>query len=167
MNLNARKTSFDAVTDDRTTIVILGSLPGERSLAMRQYYAQPTNQFWRLMGEVTGAPLPSLAYEQRLATLLGAHVGLWDVVQSATRQGSADGSIRDHRANDLHDLIAAAPHIRALAFNGQAAAKIGRKQLAGQGHIALIDLPSSSAAYCTLSFDQKLAQWRIIADHLG
>lgn len=37
-----------------TRLLILGSLPGARSLAERQYHAHPTNQFWRLVGAVIG-----------------------------------------------------------------------------------------------------------------
>jgi hypoxanthine-DNA glycosylase len=52
-----RKRSFAAVADERTRVVIFGSLPGDVSLARREYYAQPTNQFWKLLQAVIGADL--------------------------------------------------------------------------------------------------------------
>jgi len=159
--------AFDAIVDQRTRIVILGSLPGEVSLAQRQYYANPTNQFWRLMGEVLHRELVSLSYEARLAALLAAGIGLWDVIETARRRGSGDSAIRDHQARSLGEFAAALPALRALAFNGQKAAKIGRKQLAADPRWQLVDLPSSSAAHCSISFAQKVVVWRDLRRFLG
>jgi hypoxanthine-DNA glycosylase len=75
-------------------LLVLGSLPGEESLAQGRYYAHPRNHFWTLIGAVIGRDLVALGYEARLAALLEAGVGLWDVVASATRRGSLDGAIR-------------------------------------------------------------------------
>jgi len=152
------KQSFPPVVDPRVRVLVLGSLPGEVSLKHQQYYAHPTNQFWRLTGAVTGADLVHLPYEARLETLLRHHVGLWDVIRQARRTGSLDGNIRDHAPNALRDLVATLPELKAIAFNGATSATIGRKQLgADTGHV-LIPLPSSSAAL-TRPFDGKLAEW--------
>ena len=80
---------------------ILGSLPGDASLAARRYYAHPTNQFWRLLGGAIGEELQSLAYEARLERLAERRIGLWDVVASATRRGSLDQAIRCAGHNPL------------------------------------------------------------------
>lgn len=152
-----RKSSFPPVANASARILILGSLPGEQSLAKAQYYGHPQNQFWRLMGAVTGVDLHALDYEARIQALITARVGLWDVVASALRPGSLDGAIRDHEANDLRGLAASLPDLRAVGFNGGTAARIGRKALAGLD-VALVDLPSSSPAY-TLSFERKRDAW--------
>jgi len=83
-----RKRSFAPVVDEHTRVLLLGSLPGERSLAAGQYYANPQNQFWRLLATVLDLPLLSLGYEDRLTCLLAHGVGLWDVVAEARRPGS-------------------------------------------------------------------------------
>ena len=153
------KASFSAVTDVRTRVVILGSLPGEISLQRRQYNANPTNQFWRLIGVVIEQDLVALDYPQRLEALLQAGVGLWDVIKSAQRQGSGDGAIRRHQAHTLQEFADSLPQLNALAFNGQKSASIGRRQLAPARRHALLELPSSSAAYCSIGFDQKKAAW--------
>lgn len=160
------KTSFAAVTDANTRLLILGSLPGEMSLTKRQYYAQPSNQFWRLVGAVIGRDLVAMSYEQRLAALLVAGIGLWDVVRTATRKGSADTAIRDVQPNALAELIQTLPKLRAIAFNGSKSAAIGRKQIARDCSYALITLPSSSAAHCTISFEHKAAAWIPLRDAL-
>jgi hypoxanthine-DNA glycosylase len=143
--------------DDRTQVLVLGSLPGEASLARVQYYGHPRNQFWPLMEAVTGVAMPT-GYEERLRRLLGAGVGLWDVVKSASRVGSLDTAIRRHEPNALGELVARLPALKAVGFNGARASLIGRKALGPRERLALIDLPSSSPAY-TLPFDEKAAAW--------
>ena len=81
----ARKSSFSPVVAPDTRVLVLGSLPGERSLAAGRYYAHPQNRFWHLIGGAIGLELGPLDYEQRLAALLAAKVGLWDTVASARR----------------------------------------------------------------------------------
>lgn len=157
--LNARKASFAPVADGNTRILILGSLPGEASLAAGQYYANPRNQFWRLVGGVIGRDLASLDYDARLAMLLDHGIGLWDAIGSATRAGSLDTAIRDAEANALADFAVTLPQLRAVAFNGAKAAAIGAPQLAGIERVELVRLPSSSPAHAALSFDEKLAHW--------
>ena len=148
-----------------TRVLILGSLPGERSLAERRYYAHPQNRFWHLVGPVIGVDLVSLRYEERLAALLQAQVGLWDTVQSALRQGSLDAAIRDERHNELVKLVASLPELRAVAFNGAKSAAIGTKLLGGTGP-ALVSLPSSSPANASIRLADKEKLWGALRDFL-
>lgn len=162
----ARKRSFEAVVDERTRVLILGSLPGEQSLAQARYYAHPRNQFWRLIGEVIGVDLVTLAYPERLQALLDAHIGLWDVIASAERLGSLDGNIRSAAANDLAELATRLPALAAIGFNGAKAAALGTKQVVSKhAAIQMLALPSSSPAY-TAPFGQKLEQWRKLRSFL-
>lgn len=160
-----RHISFAPHVAPDTQLLILGSLPGARSLAERQYYAHPTNQFWRLLGEVLGQPLANMPYDDRLAALRGAKVGLWDVIRSAERHTSSDSLIREAEAHDLAALIADLPDLRMIAFNGGKAATIGRKQLPVLEGIAVVDLPSSSAAH-TIDFAVKRDRWLTLRDGL-
>lgn len=146
---------------------MLGSLPGEASLAAGRYYAHPQNAFWRLMGTVIGEDLAALDYNARLATLLGHHVGLWDVVGEAVRPGSLDTAIRDAVHNDLAALVETLPNLRAVAFNGGKAAKAGVKLLAAHAdRLALVPLPSSSPALTT-PFAVKAQAWSVLGQHLS
>lgn len=153
-----RHASFAPHVAPDTRLLILGSLPGVRSLAEQQYYAHPTNQFWRLLGEVVDRPLANLPYNDRLATLREAKVGLWDVIRSAERHTSSDSLIREAEAHDLAALIADLPDLRMIAFNGGKAAAIGRKLLPRLDGVAIVDLPSSSAAH-TIGFAAKRDRW--------
>lgn len=154
-----RKASFAPVVDADTRILILGSLPGDASLAAAQYYAHPRNQFWRLLGAVLAVPLADMPYPQRLAAMQQHGVGLWDVVAEASRRGSLDSAIRDARANPLAELVAGLPALRVVAFNGQTAGKAA-PQLAASG-VPVLVLPSSSPAH-TLAFDKKLQEWQAL-----
>lgn len=152
------KRSFPPVADARARVLVLGSLPGEVSLAEARYYAHPRNHFWRLIGAVIGRELEPLPYEARLAALRNAGVALWDTVGAARRRGSLDGAIRNVEANSLARLVETLPELRAVGFNGGKSAAIGTPQLAGRGELTLLALPSSSPAF-TLPFAAKLEQW--------
>jgi hypoxanthine-DNA glycosylase len=160
-----RKASFSPVIDERTRLLLLGSLPGEASLRAARYYAHPQNQFWQLVSALTERDLVALQYEDQLQALLGAGIGLWDVVADAARSGSLDGAIRDHRPNDLAALIADLPGLRAIGFNGATAARIGRRLIPAATRLALIDLPSSSPAF-TIGLAAKRVRWLPLKDFL-
>lgn len=161
-----RKSAFPPVVSPQTRVLVLGSLPGEASLAARRYYAHPQNQFWRLAGAVAGREdLPSLDYEVRLSALLAAGIGLWDTIASAMREGSLDTAIREAQHAALADLVATLPHLRAVGFNGATSARIGRQLLAGIP-LALVDLPSSSPAYAAMRFNEKRRRWLALQQFL-
>jgi hypoxanthine-DNA glycosylase len=158
----ARKRCFDPIVDAQTRLLVLGSLPGEKSLALQEYYGNRQNLFWSLMSEVTGVDLVRLDYTSRLEALLEERVGLWDVVAEAHRAGSLDSRIRDRNDNDLLALLADLPNLTTIAFNGGTAARLGLKVL-GQ-HAAryrIVQLPSSSPAY-TLPYAEKSRLWQVL-----
>lgn len=148
---------FPPAVGPDTRLLVLGSLPGAVSLAKQRYYAHPQNQFWRLIGAVIERDLVELPYDDRLAALRESRVGLWDTVAAATRRGSLDSDIRLHVASDVGRLAESLPELRAIAFNGGTAARIGRRQI-GETGLELIDLPSSSPAF-TRAFEAKLEAW--------
>ena len=147
-------------------LFLLGSLPGDASLAAQRYYAHPTNQFWLLLGAAIGEEIAGLDYEQRLTRLAERRIGLWDVIATATRRGSLDQAIREAQHNRIEHLLHDFPQLRAIAFNGSTAASSGRK-LIGEppAGLSLIDLPSSSAAN-TRPFAEKAAAWARLAQFL-
>ena len=157
------KVGLPPVARKDARLFVLGSFPGDASLAARRYYAHPTNQFWRLLGLAIGEELQPLDYDSRLVRLAERRVGLWDVIASASRPGSLDQAIRQADHNRIEHLLHDFLHLRAIAFNGSAAATAGRK-LIGQAPpgIELIDLPSSSAAN-TRPFQEKARAWSALS----
>ncbi|SMF99710.1 DNA-deoxyinosine glycosylase [Burkholderia singularis] len=153
---------FPPVVSADTHTLILGSFPGEASLAATQYYAHPRNQFWRLLGAVLGEPgLHDLPYEARLARVLAHGFGIWDVLAACHREGSLDAAIRNAQPNDFDALHEVAPKLAKVCFNGKTAGRF-EPVIAAAGYDTLV-LPSSSPANAMLSFEQKLAVWRGIA----
>ncbi|MCL6741012.1 DNA-deoxyinosine glycosylase [Sphingomonas sp. RB56-2] len=142
-------------------LLILGSLPGDASLRAQRYYAHPQNQFWRLLGSAIEEELAFAPYEDRLSRLSARGIALWDVVGEARRHGSLDGAIRGATPNRLAEYVATHPRLRAVAFNGKTAARLGRVALAGLSGLETVELPSSSPAY-TIAFADKLAKWSVL-----
>ncbi|MGB3795269.1 MAG: DNA-deoxyinosine glycosylase [Alteraurantiacibacter sp.] len=156
--MSLRKTSFEPIVQDDTRLLILGSLPGDKSLSAGQYYAHPQNRFWHLLERVIDAQLVSLSYDNRIATLLDRKIGLWDAVKSAQRKGSLDAAIREIEATDLPLLVSRLPMLRAIAFNGKKSEAIGKAQLADKP-VETVTLPSSSPAHARMTFTEKAVEW--------
>jgi hypoxanthine-DNA glycosylase len=165
--LPARKRCFAPVVDACTRLLILGSLPGEQSLAKEEYYANRQNRFWMLISEVIDVDLVPMAYPARLESLRAHGVGLWDVVAEAHRHGSLDSKIRNRDDNDLPGLLARLPKLTTIAFNGGTAGKLGLKVLGEQASdYRIVQLPSSSPAF-TLAYAEKSLKWRVLREALG
>lgn len=162
MTAATRKRSFDPIIDADTRLLILGTLPGEKSLAVQQYYGNPQNSFWRLLSAVLQVDLVPLDYATRCRTLLRHGVGLWDVVAEAQRPGSLDSALREVTRNDLTSLLARHPVVHTLAFNGATARRLGVRVLAGADSTwTVLDLPSSSPAY-TMPLADKLERRKVL-----
>ena len=131
--------------DENTEILILGSLPSDMSLAAGQYYANPSNDFWKLVAAALGESLDGLSYEDKLGLLKGSGVGLWDAYHSAFRPGSIDTDITEAELNDFTCLKGLAPNLGLVCFNGQAAAG-AKDSLVHLGYETCL-LPSSSGGY--------------------
>jgi TDG/mug DNA glycosylase family protein len=157
---------FPAAASPDAKLLILGSLPGRRSLEVQQYYAQPRNAFWPLMGNLLGVD-PSACYADRLRGLTTRGVALWDVCASAHRVGSLDQRIElsSVRVNDFELFFETHPKIALICFNGATAASLYQRLVLPTlsiraAAIASQRLPSTSPAHASLTFAQKQEKWR-------
>ena len=164
-----RSQGFPPVADASARVVVLGSLPGPVSLRERQYYAQPRNAFWPIMGALFGASV-ARSYDERLRILIKHGIALWDVCASARRVGALDADIRRTSVvpNDLAGFLESHPQVRLICFNGQTAAQLYRRhvlptlQESLQG-IRCETLPSTSPAHAAMRFEEKLERWSIVS----
>jgi hypoxanthine-DNA glycosylase len=161
----ALSAGFPPLADATARVLVLGSLPGVKSLEMQQYYAQPYNAFWRIMGELFGAGR-ELDYAARVERLRAHGLAVWDVLAAGERKGSLDSAIVSESivVNDFNAFFERHRHVRSICFNGNTAADLfRRKVLPGLApEWAAIErcvLPSTSPAYASLPFEQKLARW--------
>lgn len=162
--------SFTPIAGPDATRLILGSMPGKRSLAARQYYAHPQNSFWKILGHLLDFD-PALPYAERCAALTKGGVALWDVLAACTRTSSLDSDIVESSivANDFASFLAAHPHIRAIYFNGAKAETSFTRHVVPTLSAALKTLPrrrlpSTSPAYAAMRFETKLVAWRGVID---
>lgn len=159
---------FPPVATPRATVLILGSLPGRLSLQMQQYYAQPRNAFWKIMGRLCAFE-PEQPYADRLTALKKHHIALWDVCASAHRPGSLDADINERSvvANDFSEFLLGHRRIHTVFFNGQKAAALYRRLvMAGLPlkfqSLDYVTLPSTSPAHAAVPFSVKLQRWSTV-----
>jgi hypoxanthine-DNA glycosylase len=157
------KYSFPPIVTPDARLLILGTLPGEESLRLQQYYGHPRNHFWPLIAAIFGEAVPA-DYAERVDLLKRNRCALWDVLESAERIGSSDAAIRNATVNPFAAFFTDYPTIKTIAFNGQKARDLFRRYVVRPGHVSeqgftTIDLPSSSPLY-TKSLDEKLSVWR-------
>ena len=155
---------FAPVSRADARVLILGSLPGQASLARVQYYAQPRNAFWPIMGRLFGAA-PELPYEERLARLVESGVALWDVCAEGRRPGSLDQKIdvASVMPNDFSGFLATHRGVALICLNGAKAGDLFRRKVAptlASPAPRSIVLPSSSPAHAAMTLERKLEHWR-------
>jgi len=137
---------------------VLGTLPGEESLRRVEYYAHPRNLFWPIVCGLFGAAVPA-PYADKLRFVTRQRIALWDVCESGERRASADATIRGEVPNAIEGLLRAHPGIRAIAFNGSGARRLYDRHFARLPGLVYLALPSTSPAYASLGFVDKLARW--------
>ncbi len=139
-----RKLGLDPVADGGTEILILGTFPSEEPLSKAQYYANPDNDSWRLMGGVLDKPPATTPYDAGVQALQVHRVGLWDLYRSCRRPGRIDKDISGQRLNDFTALKAMVPSLRLVCFNGKGAGR-WEERVRALGYRTLV-LPTSSGA---------------------
>ena len=155
------KTSFNPISNAETTILILGTMPGDKSLELGEYYGHTRNRFWKIISTITNNDLP-LTYSEKKALLLKTKIGIWDVAHKANRKGSLDSAIEDEEPNDLDSFIARHKNLKVIGFNGTKSQALFDKYFNRKNDIKYISLPSTSPANTGIDFDNICKQWRQI-----
>ena len=150
--------SFSPIIYSDTKILILGSLPGKKSLELKQYYGHARNRIWKILSHLTGGDIP-VTYQQKKELLCKNKIGLWDVALSAHREGSLDSNIKDESPNDIERLIKNYHSIKVIGFNGKKSEKMFYKYFTKKPDIKYIPLPSTSPANMAISFEDICARW--------
>ncbi len=159
-----RISSFAPIVAEDSKILILGSVPGAKSLEMKEYYAHPQNQFWKIIFHLFNENLSS-DYVEKLELLKRKNIALWDVIDTCERKGSLDSEIRNEEANDIQQLLQNYPSIKAIFCNGQKSFKNLLKITGKESEIPVFVLPSTSPLH-TISFEKKLREWEILKSFL-
>lgn len=159
-----RISSFSPLIDDQSEILILGSIPGVKSLEMQQYYAHPQNKFWKIILELLNEEFTE-DYFKRIETLKKHHIALWDVIDSCERKGSLDSEIKNEEANQIEKLLEEYPNIKAIFCNGGKSYKNLQKLLGKNYKLPVFLMPSTSPLH-TISFERKFEEWKKVLEFL-
>jgi len=152
------KKAFEPIVYPDSKILILGTMPGEKSLLLQEYYGNKGNQFWRLLFSVFNLE-PKTDYLDKIKFLKDSNIALWDVLQYCEREGSLDSNIKNEVANDFKTFHSQYPLITKVFFSSKNAAAYYNKYVGiGEG-LEYSVLPSPSGANATMSFAQKLEIW--------
>ncbi|WP_139423102.1 DNA-deoxyinosine glycosylase [Chryseobacterium mulctrae] len=159
-----RISSFPPFIDEQSEILILGSIPGVKSLEKQQYYAHPQNKFWKIIFELFNEEFTE-DYSVRINILKKNHIAIWDVIDSCERKGSLDSEIKNEEANQIEKLLENYPNIKAVFCNGGKSYKNLQKLLGKNFRIPIYLLPSTSPLH-TISFERKFEDWKKVLDYL-
>jgi hypoxanthine-DNA glycosylase len=155
-----KKEGFPPLIDENTKVLVLGTMPGDRSILTGEYYANPTNHFWNIIFRALNSGVSVFGYKEKTELLLKNRIGLWDVLYRANRIGSLDSNIHNEEFNDFEQLFKDFPKISAIIFNGQKPANYFK----GFGNIPndfeFYILPSTSSANTTKTFERKFQEWK-------
>ena len=159
-----RISSFPPIIDQESKILILGSVPGVKSLEKQEYYGHPQNKFWKIIFELFEVDFTE-NYVEKIEILKKNKIAVWDVIDTCERKGSLDSEIRNEEANDIKNLLQTHPNIRAIFCNGGKSYKNLKKILDKNSEIPVYLLPSTSPLH-TISFEKKLEDWKILKTYL-
>lgn len=155
--------SFAPIAGSHARILILGSMPGEASLAAKQYYAHQRNAFWPIMTAFLRIPADA-PYHEKVAALQSSPIALWDVLKSCKRSGSLDTRIEagTQSINDFHSFFSHHPAISHILFNGSKAEACFKRHVLlphALTFMKLSRLPSTSPANARWSIEDKVKIW--------
>ncbi|MFC4735771.1 DNA-deoxyinosine glycosylase [Bacillus daqingensis] len=142
-------------------LLLVGSMPGVRSLAEQQYYAHPRNHFWKIIGDLLGCSLYDASYQTKQKIMMDHHIAVWDVLKHCEREGSLDQAIRDEVPNDVQSFLREHPHIRTIGCNGRKAYESLVRHLPTHNEVYISYLPSTSPVpgRNVKTFEQKRDAW--------
>ena len=155
---------FKPSIDKNAKILILGSMPGIKSLEEQQYYAHPQNRFWKVLSQICDeSKLYEYNYETKLKILLKNNIALWDTIKSCKREGSLDSDIQNEIPNDIRKLLKIYPNIKTVCLNGNKSYSAFKKYFPDLlGKYNCHKMPSTSPANAKYSLEKLIEEWQTV-----
>ena len=160
MKASAKKVihPLDAIYDEHSRVLVLGSFPSVISRQNKMYYANKTNRFWAVMEALFNEEITNheVFCHKR-------HIAMWDVIHSCTIEGSSDSSIKNVKTNDIAGLVHKT-NIQLIVTTGNKAAVLYNQYI----HLDIphINLPSTSAANAKMRLEQLVNEYQKIKEVL-
>lgn len=155
---------LEPVFDERSRVLVLGTMPSPKSREIGFYYGHPQNRFWRVLSALFDEPVAA-TNERRRDQLLRHHIALWDVLASCEIEGASDASISSAVPNDFSAIFEAAP-IEAVFCTGARAADLYTRLCEPVTGVPCIKLPSTSPANAAVGLDALVEAYGAILPHL-
>ena len=162
---HSKKQGLPPISNKDSKVLILGTMPGEKSLLAGEYYYHPRNCFWKLISTIFGKEVPS-NYQEKKSLLLNSKISIWDVCEVCERQGSLDNEIKEESPNNLEEFLRNHPQIKTIIFNGGKSAKLFDKYFDRSNRYKYYTMPSTSPANAGLSWEFKLKDWSSIKNFI-
>lgn len=160
--------SFKPEIRKDSKVLILGSMPGVKSLEQKEYYAHPYNRFWMVMGILCKKEnLHKLPYEEKIQTLLNSGFALWDVIKECQREGSLDSNIKNEAENDIESLLEKNTNIKVICLNGNKAFLAFKKHFAkllNDTNLIIYKMPSTSPANAKYGIKELVCEWEKVLE---
>ena len=151
---------FEPIYDERSRVLVLGTLPSVKSREQGFYYGHPQNRFWRVLARVFDDPLPQ-SIDEKKTLLLKNGIALWDVVGQCDIRLSSDSSIKNAVPNDIRPILAAAD-IRLILCNGAKAKALYDRLLLPLTGREAASMPSTSPANAACSIERLAEVWAVL-----
>lgn len=152
---------LDPIYKTNSKILILGTIPSQKSRDTNEYYANPSNRFWKVLSEFFKEDIPD-TYDRKLRFLERHQIAVWDIIhtcemvvpQNNKIVGSKNSAIHEDtiECNDLDWLFTYAPRIEVVLLNGKDATEMYEKKFK-RFNLPYRGLPNTSSANVT--FDKK------------
>ena len=158
------KIGLEAWVGENPIVLILGTFPGEKSLASQAYYQNKShNSFYKIMESLFERPMGISDKE----FITHNHIALWDCMKEADRKGSLDSNIKSYMPNEIEDFLNCHPTISTIILNGTGETTSVFEQNYPINNLMqnykIISLPSTSNSLAK-SFEEKKQSWKIVKD---
>ncbi len=158
------KHEFEPVFDEKSRVLILGTMPSVKSREVGFYYSHPMNRFWKVLSSVLGECEP-VTNDEKKKMVINHGIALWDVLQSCTIEGSSDSSIRNPIVNDIGSLLQKS-NIVYIITTGKKAHELYGRYCYPKLLMEDICLPSTSPANGRWRIDDLIREYSIINELL-
>ena len=156
--------SFAPSIDNYSEVLILGSMPGVKSLEEQEYYAHPQNRFWKVMANICNVPrLSEFDYQTKLQTLLQNKIALWDTIKTCKRNGSLDSNIQNEIPNKINELLKKYTNIKTICLNGNKSYSAFKKYFPDLlEKYSCHKMPSTSPTNARYSLNTLIEEWTTV-----
>ena len=158
------KNGLEAWVGENPIVLILGTFPGEKSLASQTYYQNKShNSFYKIMESLFERPMGMSDKE----FVTQNHIALWDCMKEADRKGSLDSNIKSYMPNEIEGFLNCHPTISTIILNGTGETTSVFEQNYPINNLMqnykIISLPSTSNSLAK-SFEEKKQSWKIVKE---